>query len=228
MDTGNPFRPRQLSKQEIEYYCHKGKFGRLRPFMKKIYDTWGRIWGKFSYEDQLNIACKCEPPVFFLNNGIMIPHAYGITLSIDEIGCDVCIGQNVMIGTNAKNIGLGESTLNHKPRVGNLIRIYPNAIVSGEISIGDCVIIAAGAIATKHVPGKSVVYGNNQLKPLEEHHVNYLRHVLYHCQNEYVKIPGLMYKDEKMYINTDYLRKRELLLGKIRDKDFSRLLKELF
>lgn len=210
-----------------DFYCGQ-KLGIFNPIAKNILYFFNRLIGKFSNEDRINIACLCEPPKFFLNNGIMIPHAYGITLSIDEIGCDCLIGQNVTIGTNGKNIRFNGYTTNHKARIGNLVRIYANAVISGEIRIGDCVIVAASSVVTKDVPSKSIVYGNNQIKPLSAHHIEYLKSALYHCYSQYVKIPGLMYKDEKMYINTEYLRKRVLLIKSMETNAFSTLLNELF
>ncbi|HXQ24447.1 MAG TPA: hypothetical protein VN812_22380 [Candidatus Acidoferrales bacterium] len=106
--------------------------------------------------------------------------------------------------------------------------VYAGALISGPIRIGDCAIVAAGAIVTRDVLAKTIVYGTNIVKPLERHHVDYLRHVLHHCNVGYVKIPGLMYKDGGMHINADYAKKRATLLERIRTDDFARLIDELF
>ncbi len=218
----------QFTDLEINKFYRNRKFGRLNPFLRKMYFLVKRLQGSYSYEDQIKIACMCEPPMFFLNYGLMISHAYGITLSVDEIGCDVNIGQNVTLGTNGKYMELGEHTTNHKPHIGNLVRFYSHAIVSGEIKIGDCVLVAAGAMVTKDVPSKSIVYGKNEVKPLSKHHINYLRAVLYHCEREYVKVPGLMYKNQKLFINDEYLKKREILLQNINSDDFEKNINDLF
>lgn len=217
-----------FTQKDVYAFYRKQKFGILNPAAKSLLSFFRRLTGTFSYEDQVNIACLCEVPKFFLNNGMMLPHPYGVTLSIDEIGCDCLIGQNVTIGSSGKDMSLDEYTKGHKPRIGNLVRVYPNAVISGEITIGDCVIITASSIITKNVPNKSIVYGVNQVKPLDAHHIAYLKSVLYHCDSVYKKVPGLMYKDDKMYINTGYLQKRDLLIKNIGTDKFPSILKELF
>lgn len=206
-------------KNQSDFYRGK-KFGIFYPIAKQLFYSFSRLCGNFSVEDQIKLTCMCEPPMFFLNYGLTIPHPYGITLSVDEIGCDVHVGQNVTIGTN--------SATNNKPRIGNLVRLYSNAVISGEIKIGNCVIVAASSIVTKDVPDKSIVYGINKVMPLQERHIGFLKAVLHHCAVVYKIVPGLMYKDRKMYINTDYIKKRNLLLESLENSHFADLLTELF
>jgi acetyltransferase-like isoleucine patch superfamily enzyme len=112
MNDGKQNSLSKFTNIEINNFNKSLKFGRLNPILKKILYSIKRLYGSFSYDDQIKIACCCEPPLFFLNNGIMIPHPYGITLSIDEIGCDVSIAQNVTLGANGNNIEFGETTAN--------------------------------------------------------------------------------------------------------------------
>jgi len=224
--NGTNLRP--LTVRDIWSGYSRKRFGIFNPFLKKVMNFFSRLVGRFSFEDQINIACMCEPPMFFLNMGIMIAHAYGITLSADHIGCDVYVGQNVTIGTNGKNLELSGNTAGHKPRIGNLVRIYSHAIVSGEISLGDCVLVAAGSIVTKDVPSKSIVYGKDQVKKLGVHHYQYLRSVLFHCDRQYVKIPGLTYRDQKLFIDEAYLRKRAILLENLEKDQFFQTVEDLF
>lgn len=206
----------------------KLKFGPINQYLRTVYSSFYRVLGKYSFQDQINISCVCEPPIFFLQHGVMISHPFGITLSIDEIGCDVNIGQNTTVGTNGKNMDLGGFTTNHKPRIGNLVRVYSHAIISGEVTIGDCVIVAANALVTKDVPSKSIVYGDNVVKPLQKHHVKYLENVLHHCHRQYVLVPGIMYKDEQLFVNNTYLQKRSVLLNHLGDEQFSDILFDIF
>lgn len=217
-----------FTKKDMYAFYSKQKFGLLRPIVKHIISFFGRLIGVFSYQDRINIACYCDPPKFFINKGLQMSHPYGVTLSADEIGCDCVIGQNATIGTNGRNMRLEEYVKSPRPKIGNLVRIYPHAVISGEIKIGDCVIIAASSIVTKNIPNKSIVYGVNQIKSLDTHHVEYLKAALYFCCSVYKKVPGLMYKDNKMYINTEYLRKRTLLIKSLKEDTFSALLNELF
>jgi serine acetyltransferase len=134
----------------------------------------------------------------------MIPHAYGITLSADELGADIQLGQNVTIGTNGRDMAEGDNTTNHKPRIGNLVRFHAGCIISGRIRIGNNVIVAANAIVDKDVPDNSIVYGVNKIKPLQDYHMQYLKNQLWHCKNIYRLIPGLVYINRKMYIDKNY------------------------
>jgi hypothetical protein len=42
------------------------RFGALTPFLGEAKRLAHRVSGRFSFEDQMAIACMCEPPVFFL------------------------------------------------------------------------------------------------------------------------------------------------------------------
>lgn len=208
-----------ISENLTEYIIPKSKYEKkygspLYKVGKTLYYMKNRIFGNFSKADQLKIACYCEPPMYFLIYGTMIPHAYGITFSVDEIGADCLIGQNVTVGTNARDMEMGEYTTGHKPMLGHRVLCYSGSVISGHVRIGDNVIIAARAFVDKDVPENSVVYGINNIKPLKKHHLKYIQHVLWHCLNVYRLVPGLIYKNEKLYIDEDYVKTRLDLLDK--------------
>lgn len=46
------------------------------------------------------------------------------------------------------------------PTIGNNVSIYTNAVVAGNITIGDDVKIGAGAVVMQDVPDHSLVFGN--------------------------------------------------------------------
>ena len=173
-----------------------------------LYNMRNRLLGNISKIDQLQIACYCEPPMFFLLHGVLVPHAYGITLSVDEIGAECLIRQNVTIGTNAREMGIGEHTTGHKPLLGHRVCCYASSVVSGHIHIGNNVIIAANAFVDKDIPDNSIVYGRNNIKPLEKHHKRYLSLSLWDCVNTYKLISGLVYKNERLYIDEEYAKRR--------------------
>lgn len=157
---------------------------------------------------RLKICCDCEPPLFFLRRGCIIPHPYGITLAAESIGADCTFHQNVTIGSNAEKYGTGG-----KPIIGNLVCIFVGATLSGNVIIGDRVIVAANAIVTKDVPSDSIVYGINEVKPLKKHHKEILDHQLYHCENIYKLIPGLSFNKGYIYINKNYIRTKYKMKG---------------
>ena len=149
----------------------------------------------------------------FLKWGCIIGHPFGITLSVDKIGADCQISQNVTIGTNAKNLGIGEGTGGHKPKLGNLVRVFPGAVISGEITIGNRVIIAANAFIDKDIPDNSIVYGINRIFPLQLHHEKVLLNQLWHCVHIYHLIPGLTFDHGKLFIDNDWVKTRNEMLN---------------
>ena len=46
------------------------------------------------------------------------------------------------------------------PQIGNNVTVYTNAVVAGDIVIGDNVDIGAGSVVMKDVPSNTVVIGN--------------------------------------------------------------------
>jgi len=82
--------------------------------------------------------------------GILFFHAYSTIIGAHCVG-DYCeITQNVTVGF--KN-GL-------KPRIGNNVKIFPNAVISGDLEIGDNCIIGPGCVVYKSIPANCVVVGN--------------------------------------------------------------------
>ncbi len=226
MDKADTLQP--FTAKDRRLFLRGKKGGLLRPYLLEIRDFGDRLRGHYSRRDQMRMACSCDADPFFLQYGIMMPHLYGITLSADSVGADCCIGQNVTIGTNNRRRRPGEHTPGFRPRLGNLVFIYAGAIISGEIAIGDCSIIAAGSIVTKDVPPKSIVYGRNEIRPLSSHHYNSLAMVLFHCYRIYELLPGLVCRGRVMYIDTDYRSKRLKLVQAMDTGEFPETVEGLF
>ena len=72
------------------------------------------------------------------------------------MGYDCIVYQNVTIG--AKDT-INYLTANY-PQIGNNVTIYPNAVIIGDIYIGDNSIIGAGSIVLTDIPPNSIAYGN--------------------------------------------------------------------
>ena len=79
----------------------------------------------------------------------------------------VVIGQKVVLGNNCviyQNVTIGaKDTDNYKeakyPIIGNNVKIYPNSIIIGDITIGDGAIIGAGSIVLNNVEANTIVAG---------------------------------------------------------------------
>lgn len=190
---------------------------RLHSLLFPVVDRWRNLVHPPTKLLQLKMACSVDSEIYyyFLRYGCMVPHAFGITFSCDSIGADVYIGQNATTSTSGRNMDPGDNTKG-KPRIGNLVRIYAGAVISGEISIGEMCVIAANSIVTKDVPPRSIVYGVNDARPLREHHYDLLHHQLFHCKNVYQLIPGLTLENGELYIDEEWSERRNLPFAELR------------
>ncbi|MFZ1898388.1 hypothetical protein [Methanoregula sp.] len=184
----------------------------------KIKNFYKRHFGDFGFEDKIKTFNYCEPPMFFLKWGCAIVYPFGITLSVDEMGADCMIAQNATLGMDLKDITVTEDDVylpRYRPKIGNLVHIYSGAVVSGNVRIGDMVIIAANAFVNKDVPDRSIVYGVNKIEPLKPHHYQSLTNQLRYCKYIQNLLPGLVCKNNKLFIDKDWCNRREFLLNKI-------------
>lgn len=114
-----------------------------------------KIRFKNIFINQLADCCDIPNLKLLLKNGTIFPHPVGIVISKDaKIGTECRIYQNVTIG---KKNGLNNEKA---PVIGNKVKIYPNSVIIGDITIGDNAIIGAGSVVIHDVPKNSVVAGN--------------------------------------------------------------------
>ncbi|MEP0944371.1 MAG: serine O-acetyltransferase [Rhizobiaceae bacterium] len=93
-------------------------------------------------------------PTSVLGRGLFMDHATGIVIGATAvIGDDVSILQGVTLG------GTGKEEGDRHPKVKNGVLIGAGAKVLGNIEIGECSRVAAGALVVKPVPPKTTVAG---------------------------------------------------------------------
>jgi serine O-acetyltransferase len=85
-----------------------------------------------------------------LGAGVQLAHPYATIINAKQIGNNLYINHLVTIGEKEGK----------RPILGNNVQIHANAIIIGDITIGDNAIIGAGAVVVKNVPENSVVVGN--------------------------------------------------------------------
>jgi hypothetical protein len=154
-------------------YFNQTRYKGIAGVAKKIKD-------KFEDYPFANTYSYSEIDRLFISSHLKFPHPFGITLSVDFIGCDCVIGQNVTIGTNGAGQQFSSSSeVYGKPKLGYCVKVNPAAIISGPVNVGSFSVVAAGAIVTKDVPPFHIVYNVNQLKPLANDHKNIILHALY-------------------------------------------------
>lgn len=84
---------------------------------------------------------------------VKLVHPFATVINANKIGDHFTVMQNVTIG----NKGGNSSNI---PTIGNNVCICCHAVVLGNISIGNNVIIGAGSVVTKSIPDDCVVVGN--------------------------------------------------------------------
>lgn len=116
-------------------------------FWKKIFSKRG---GSLFERSGIEIA-----PTNNIGGGLLLIHPYNITInSRSIIGEDFTIFKGATIGSIRSGQKKGT------PHIGNRVTVCANAMVCGNITIGDDVLIAAGAYVNFDVPSNSVVIGN--------------------------------------------------------------------
>ena len=115
-------------------------------------------------------GCEIYPQAT-IGEGLYIPHAVGIV-----VGSTTVLGKNC---TLYPNVVFGAKCAPNAPKpkgrrhaiVGDNCVFGANSSIIGNITIGDNVIVGAGAVITQDIPSNSVVVGVNQivkkLPPLE-------------------------------------------------------------
>jgi serine O-acetyltransferase len=109
----------------------------------RVLSQWARFWTGIEIHPAARIGRR-----------VFIDHGMGVVIGATAIvGDDVLMYHGVTLGGRT----LERGTKRH-PTIGKNVVIGANAIVLGDISVGDGARIGAGAIVTKNVPaGKTVV-----------------------------------------------------------------------
>ncbi len=90
-----------------------------------------------------------------IGGGLYIGHPFAITVNpAVKMGRFCCIHKGATLGQENRGTRKGA------PTIGNKVWIGINAIIVGNVTIGDDVLIAANSFVNCDVPSHSVVYGN--------------------------------------------------------------------
>lgn len=85
-----------------------------------------------------------------IGSGLLLFHAYGTILNAKSIGKNCRIVHNVTLGDKNGKV----------PVIGNHVEILPNAVITGDVTVGDHCVIGPGAVVFKSIPDNCVVVGN--------------------------------------------------------------------
>lgn len=106
----------------------------------------------------LQVFYPSHPVLYFtteekqIEKGLIIQHGHSTIIHARHIGSDCQIWQNVTIG---KALPGGA-----KPIIGNNVKIFAGAVVVGNITLGNNVIVGANTVVTKSVPDNCTIVGN--------------------------------------------------------------------
>lgn len=90
-----------------------------------------------------------------IGKGLYLGHPYNIT-----VGRYAEIGENCNLNKGAAIVPRKNSDEKAAPKLGNRVWVGVNAVVTGDITIGDNVLIAPNAYVDFDVPSDSIVIGN--------------------------------------------------------------------
>ena len=85
-----------------------------------------------------------------IGSGLLLFHAYGTILNASSIGKNCRIVHNVTLGDKKGG----------KPVIKDNVEILTNAVIAGDITIGNNCVIGPGAVVFKSIPDNCVVVGN--------------------------------------------------------------------
>lgn len=107
-------------------------------------------------------SCQIYPQAT-IGHGLYIPHCVGIVVgSTAVIGDDCTLYPNVVFGARYSPNKANPKKRRHA-KCGDNCVFGANSSIIGDITIGNNVVIGAGAVITKDVPDNAIVVGNNKI-----------------------------------------------------------------
>lgn len=150
-----------ITLRKIQYYKKANKKFRwlLNEIKTKLYAS--------RYLIQIPTSTK-------IGRGLYIGHMGSVIINKDSI-----LGDNVNLSTG---VTIGQTNRGSKkgcPTIGNKVWVGTNAVIVGNINIGDNVLIAPNAYVNMDVPSDSIVVGNPaKITPNENATDNYVHNII--------------------------------------------------
>lgn len=145
-------------------FSYISAFRRTRYYYDQIskYDGWRRVLNKAKFKvfnfylDRLSRKYHIQIPYDTnIGKGFYLAHFGRVIIHPKSvIGYNVNVSTGVVIGTQFRGKRKGA------PHIGNFVWIGANAVIVGNINIGNNVLIAPGAYVNFDVPDGSIVIGN--------------------------------------------------------------------
>lgn len=157
-----------------DLYRYSGRAYSLQLFFRYFFSHPGfrfvallRFCQRYSKVNPVGILSRLYFKRLQVRFGFQIPHTckIGAGLFLGHFG-NIVVNQGVEIGCNcniAQGVTLGYVSRGSKkgcPKIGDRVWIGPNAVVIGNISVGNDVLIAPLSLVNSDVADKSVLQGN--------------------------------------------------------------------
>lgn len=130
------------------YMLHHDRYFRVI-FYHRAGPVFSLLFGWWRPGDRYFVISKTTK----IGKGMFCPHPYSTIINAEAIGDNFNCHHLVTIGYKT------DERL-ERPVIGNKVSVGANATIIGGVKIGDNVIVAAGAVVAKDVPGNCVVAGN--------------------------------------------------------------------
>lgn len=133
-----------------------------------------------------------------IGDGILVDHGTGVV-----IGETVVVGNRVSLMQGVTFGGTGKETGDRHPKISEGVLIGAHATILGNITIGECVMIAAGSLVLQDVPPHSIVAGV-PAKVIGRVHEHYPSLTMQQDENKHLSEEFFYSKDEtteNYYIN---------------------------
>lgn len=127
----------------------------------QVYRVAASLWRRGAKVDAMTLSNLCAEklgvdihPAACIGKSIFLDHADGVVIGETAvIGNDVTVLHGVTLGGNGKQRG------DRHPKIGDGVLIGANATLLGNIVIGDCAQIGAGAVVLASVPAHHIAVG---------------------------------------------------------------------
>jgi len=103
------------------------------------------------------VLCIELPRKLTVGKNFVFYHGQALVVNFKTVIGENCVLRNgVTIGHKV----LADGSFTRCPQIGNNVDVGPNVCIIGDITIGDNVVIGAGAVVVKSIPANSVAVGN--------------------------------------------------------------------
>jgi serine O-acetyltransferase len=123
-------------------------------FSHRLWESGRKDFALFLQSQSSRVFAVDIHPAARLGRGIMLDHATGIV-----IGETAVIGDNCSLLHGVTLGGTGNERGDRHPKIGNGVMMGSGAKILGNITIGDCVRVAAGSVVLQNVPARRTVAG---------------------------------------------------------------------